>query len=119
MTVTFSAYIPGSVGGVCSPAQLDINMNIRNAVMVCEALGIDLNDVGWCGSMTAADFQGRVLMALAVAPVDEGMPAYEHPGPGATMIEGARIPGYLQERLGQLRELADWAVANNAEISFG
>jgi hypothetical protein len=35
------------------------------------------------------------------------------------MIEGARSPGYLQERLGQLRELADWAVANNAEISFG
>lgn len=119
MSVTFSAYVPGSVGGVCSPEELDINMNIRNAATVCDALGIDLNELGWSGSMAAADFQGRVLMALAVAPVDEGMPSYEHPGPGATMIEGARSPGYLQERLGQLRELADWAVANNAEISFG
>lgn len=108
MSVTFTA----SQG---APDELDVNMNNRNAAMVCEALGIEL-DPDWCGEMDAADFQGRVLMALALSPADEGMPSYEHAGPGARMVEGARRPGYLQERLGQLHELAAWAVGHGAEV---
>ena len=102
-----------------APEDLIINMCNGNAVRVTEALGIDLEDEGWCGSMSAKDFLGRVVMALALAPVDEGMPSYDHVGPGARMIEGARRPGYLQERLGQLHELAQWAVANEAEVWYG
>lgn len=108
--------------------ELSVNMSNANAATVCATLGVDLEDWGWCGSLTAEDFLGRVLVALAIQPADEGVPAHEVPFgvPGrpawtgeARFIECGRAPGYIQERLGQLRELADWAVANGTEISFG
>lgn len=110
MSVTFTANN--------APEALAINMNNRNAALVAEALGITLFDDehDGTGEMAAADFQGRVLLALAVAPTDEGMPAYEHTGPGARMVEGARRPGYLQDRLQELHALATWAVAHAAEV---
>lgn len=111
---------------------LAVNMANGNAAQVCAALGIDLAAEGWCGSLPAADFLGRVLLALAISPADEGMPSHDlQPGDdagpllgivgegGPRIIQGARHPGYLQDRLTQLRELADWAVAHDAEISFG
>jgi hypothetical protein len=107
MTVTFTA--------AGSPDDLDVNMSNRNAALVCQTLGIEL-DPDWCGEMPALDFQGRVLMALAVAPTDEGMPSYEHVGPGARMIEGARRAGYTQERLGQLHDLAVWAARRDVAV---
>lgn len=120
MSVTFSGWkFINEIESISSPEDLDINMNNRNAALVSESLGIDLNTEGWCGSTTAEDFLGRVLMALAITPADEGMPSYEVPGTGARMIEGARNPGYVQERLGQLHTLALWAVENDAEITWG
>jgi hypothetical protein len=107
MSVTFTAQ--------AAPEDMDVNMSNRNAAFVADALGISL-DPDWCGSMPATDFQGRVLTALALAPKDEGMPSYEVPGPGARMIEGARHPGDLQDRLRQLHTLAQWAVAHGAEV---
>lgn len=109
MSVTFTA------AGTDELFELDVNMSNSNAAMVAAALGFSL-DPDWVGEMEARDFQGRVLLALAISPADEGMPSYEHVGPGARMIEGARRPGYLQERLGQLHELASWAVDHGALI---
>jgi hypothetical protein len=127
MSVTFTAatrtFMPEFNADVLMsiPAaeDLSVNMSNANAARVCETLGIDLDEEGWCGSLPAADFLGRVLMALAVLPVDAGVPWHEVPGPGARMIECGRPEGYTQDRLGQLRELADWAVAHDAEIDFG
>ena len=111
--------------------ELEVNMSNSNAAVVCATLGIDLEEWGWCGSLPAADFLGRVLIAPAVSPVDAGVPAHRlQPGDsagvfgtvvegGPTFIECGRREGYTQERLDQLRELADWAIAHNAEISFG
>lgn len=99
---------------------LSVNMSNSNAARVCASLGIDLDAEGWCGSLDAADFLGRVLLALAVDPVDAGRPATVDAAPGrATFIDCGRPQGYTQERLSQLRELADWAIAHDAVISFG
>jgi hypothetical protein len=109
MSVTFMAQD--------APDALCINMCNRNAALVCDALGIELAP-DWCGDMKAGDFQGRILLALAISPTDEGMPSYEHntePGT-ARVIEGSRPAGYLQERLSQLRSLADWAVEHDTEV---
>lgn len=133
MSVTFSA--EGLLPGVCpidggwAPNPLEVNMSNVNAAAVCAALGIDLDAEGWCGSLPAQDFLGRVLVALAIAPVDEGMPSHvlqpgDDAGPllgivgenGPTIIQGARRPGHLQERLDQLRQLADWAVVHDADV---
>lgn len=109
MSVTFTAQ--------AAPDDLDVNMCNRNAAFVADALGITL-DPDWCGEMEPGDFQGRVVLALALAPSDDGMPSYEHiTAPGqARMVEGSRHPGYLQERLGQLYELAAWAVSHGAQV---
>ena len=126
MSVTFTAasrtfsveFNADVIRSLPAAEELSVNMSNSNAAHVCDALGIDLAEWGWCGSLGAEDFLGRVLMALAVLPVDAGVPAHEVPGPGARVVECGRSEGYAQERLGQLRELADWAVAHQAEISF-
>ncbi len=121
MSVSFNAYIKTgeNISDVAfAPDDLDVNMCNRNAMFVCEALGIELAP-DWCGDMSAEDFQGRVVMALALAPVDEGMPSYEHVGTGARMIEGERPAGYLQERLSQLHKLAAWAIEHDAQVTWG
>ena len=119
-TRTFSADFGADViMSIPAAEELEINMSNSNAFRVCGTLGIDLEAEGWCGSLPADDFLGRVLLALAIEPVDAGVPAHELPGIGPRWIECGRPEGYAQERLGQLRELADWAIAHGAEISFG
>jgi hypothetical protein len=134
MSVTFTAgtrawhdEFQADLLSTTSPEDIEVNMSNSNAHAVALTLGIDL-DPDWCGSMPAEDFLGRVLVALAISPIDEGMPSYQMaPGDdagvfgivregGPTFIQGARHPGYLQGRLYQLHELATWAVANGAEI---
>lgn len=113
MSVTFTAAgVPQDDEGW---SELDVNLSNSNAAMVAATLGISM-DPDWSGEMEARDFQGRVLMALAISPADEGMPAYDVPGSGARMIEAGRRPGYLQERLGQLHQLAQWAVDHGALV---
>lgn len=112
-----------------SPEELAVNMANGNAARVTEALGIVL-DSEWCGEMAAEGFLGRVLMALALSPADEGMPSFEMKAGddagifgiidenGPRVIQGARRPCYLQDRLTELHELADWAVSNGALIMW-
>lgn len=127
MSVTFSAatrtfnadFNADVIMSLPEAEHLEINMSNTNAVVVCGALGIDLEDEGWCGSLPAQDFLGRVLLALAIQPADEGIPSHELPTGGVRWVECGRRPGYTQERLVQLHELAEWAVAHGAEIDFG
>lgn len=131
MSVTFSAEgLPPGVGedGEWDFNELEVNMSNVNAVRVAETLGFRLDpdhDGDLFGAMDATEFMGHVLVGLALAPADEGMPAHElAPGdPGrpawagdARWIEGGRHAGYMQDRLEQLRGLAQWAVDNNAKV---
>jgi hypothetical protein len=112
MSVTFGA------NGI--PAELEVNMNNRNAAFVAESLAISL-DPDWNGDMDASDFQGRVVIALGIAPSDEGMPSYEHnrnPG-NCRIIEGSRPAGYLQDRLNDLHAIAVWATENDQLVWWG
>lgn len=92
-----------------------VNMCNRNACFVAAALGILPVDGELWGSTSPADFLGRVMLAQAVSPADEGVPGYAHPGTGGRFIEGDRPSGYLQDRLVQLRDLADWAIAHGRD----
>jgi hypothetical protein len=127
MSVTFTAatrtYRPefgANVLVACPEAEdLEINVSSANAVVLCDTLGINLAEEGWCGSLPAEDFLGRVLLALAIQPSDEGIPAHELPTGGVRWVECGRRPGYIQDRLAQLHELAAWAVAHGAVVDFG
>jgi len=108
----------------------DTNTSNANAVGVLVALGLatfesDFADI-CCGSCPTADFMGRVLLALALSPTDEGTTtvAYRQGdsvmGAGATVYDLGRSAGYLQVKLQALRKIAQWALDNDrAEIVWG
>lgn len=105
----------GWVTAVVAEEAPEVNVSNLNARYLLDALG--LNDGGdLCGTATGEDFLGRILMALAVAPVDEGVPAHAVPGAGARWVECGRRPGYLQEVLGWLHEVAEWAIAHDRKV---
>jgi hypothetical protein len=90
-----------------------VNFHNEGAGRVLEVLGFTPDpEEGLVGACEVDDFLGRVMVALAAAPEDEGMPAFDmFPGaPGARMIQAAREPGDLQRRLRQLRDLAESAI---------
>jgi hypothetical protein len=101
-------------------ADPSVNMSNTNAYLLLSSLGFG-DDAPAYGSVSADDFLGRVLMALAVAPQDEGIPSYQVTGNGisATYYEGGRSSGYIQHRLDQLRTVAEFARANNTDVSWG
>jgi hypothetical protein len=127
MSVTFSAakrtfhaaFGADVLMDVPAAEDLSINMSNTNAHRISATLGIDLEAEGWAGSLSAEDFLGRVLLALAIEPADEGIPSHEVPTGGVRWVECGRPAGYAQERLTQLHALAQWAVDHGAEIAFG
>jgi hypothetical protein len=73
-----------------------------------------------CGSTTPDDFLGRVLMALAVAPEDPGIPAQDVSSPGsARVVDFGRRAGYLQDRLANLLSIVTFAKERNLDICWG
>lgn len=99
----------------------EANFANTNAIHLLQTLGLAPTPLTpdadvYCGTIDAEDFLGRVLIALAVAPVDEGIPAHEVPGPGAQFIDCGRRPGYTQEALAHLRDVADFAVARGRKV---
>ncbi len=69
------------------------------------------------GTATAEDFLGRVLIALARTPVDEGRPASVDPA-HPRHIEGARNPGRFQVILDELHNLAEWCRARDRLVQW-
>jgi hypothetical protein len=79
-----------------------VDMSDSNAGRVLDALGYGTGAMDHFDG--AEPFLGRVLIALGLEPADEGVPAHQD---GPRWTEGGRRPGYLQERLEDLRALAE------------
>jgi hypothetical protein len=100
-------------------AEPEVNMSNSNAYDLMDVLGLipeegNFDDV-CVGSMKAEDFLGRVVVARGLAPVSpERLPEQD-----GIMIYAGRREGYVQERLEQLQEVADWAIANKREVVWG
>ena len=94
-------------------AAQSINLSNGNAVGVLDLLGYTGEEM--YGESDAEDFLGRVLMALAVAPADEGRPTFQD---GITVYGGTE-PGYKQNRLRQLHELALSASRAGTSVVWG
>jgi hypothetical protein len=107
MTVTFAPATIALAGGD-EVDEVGVNLANTNAARILEVLGFhdDVAAGDLVGGMLAPEFLGRVLMALAVEPADEGLPGAALPGPGALWIDCGRRPGYIQEQLGRLHDLA-------------
>lgn len=98
-------------------ADPSVNMSNTNALHLLDTLGFPERE--YVGSTDAEDFLGRILLALAVAPHDAGIPSHVVPGPGATVINGGREDGYTQRRLEQLRTLAEFARLHRVNVTWG
>jgi hypothetical protein len=107
MTVTFSAYDEQSETFASDADDMDVNMSNANARHLLDALGLDTDDL--TGHVPAETFEGAVLLALAINPADEGIPAHELVPGRPNVIDCGRRPGYTEERLGELRTLAAFA----------
>lgn len=94
-----------------------VNMSNGNAAHLLATLGFDTDEL--LGSTSAEDFLGRVLVALAVAPIDAGIPAHDISEGGAQVVNCGRPEGYTQHRLDQLRTLAEFARSHDANVSWG
>lgn len=94
-----------------------LNASNANAAELLSALGVPGEP---CGSLPADDFLGRVLTALAVAPSDPGRPVTVVDTPGtARHYDMGRRPGYLQDKLTDLRAVAEWARDHGREVVWG
>jgi hypothetical protein len=116
-------------------SEAEVNLSNLNASGLLDLLGIQVGEdfsERCCGSMSADDLLGRVLIAQAIMPADEGLPVYKMTGSdysgqsgllggllsglaqaeaegvsGPTIWSGGRSAGYFDERLAQVRELAE------------
>jgi hypothetical protein len=119
-------------GGVVEPLHclplVPVNVANAKAGLLLEALGLPVDPDG--GQCDAEDFHARVLLALALAPADAGMPSRvllpgETAGPflvadgGPTFIDGGRRPGWLQDHLTMLIEVAEIARLTGQPVSWG
>jgi hypothetical protein len=105
------------VAAVYAEPLVEVNLANSNARGILELLGYDDNDL--CGHADADEFLGRVLVAMAIAPRDLCTPTSEElGGSGARIIMCGRPEGYHQRVLGDLRELAEYAVARGVSISW-
>jgi hypothetical protein len=78
-------------------------------------LGIRFTGLDMYGQDAAESFLGRVLLALAVSPADEGMPAHEV---AHNVTEGGRGAGYLQRVLADLHELAAYCATQGTDVAW-
>lgn len=67
------------------------------------------------GQMDAEEFLGRVLVAVALAPADSGADGYW----SGRWFHGGRHAGDLQQRLGELRLLAEWCHQRGRQVAWG
>jgi hypothetical protein len=105
-------------------AGLPVNVSNANAGTILAALGLD--PVELCGCLPGVDFLGRVLVAVAVEPYDEGVApaAYQGGilgfdlGVAGTFVDCGRRPGYLQDKLTVLGRLADYAADRALDVAW-
>lgn len=85
--------------------------------------GVPSRDPMLCGDMggdsSAEDFLGRVCLAMGMTGHDEGVPGSVLPSDGgARFVDCGRREGYGDERLEQLRKLAEWCVKNDRRVCW-
>ncbi|GAA2107921.1 hypothetical protein [Streptomyces synnematoformans] len=101
MSVTFTADGHGE----------PVNMANANAAVVLDVLGLTES----CGDEDPEQFLGRVLVAVAITPDDEGRPAETR----GRFTDCGRPVGYLQRRLADLRGLAEHALRSGLRVTWG
>ena len=98
-----------------------LQVSNTNGLRLLESLGLSTpEEPQYFGTVSAEDFLGRTLIALALEPTDEGIPLVDSiTSGGARLIECGRPVGYLQQKLEMLRDVITFAQKHNSNISWG
>lgn len=96
----------------------EVQMSNTNAATLLAVLGLavgeDFSD--YCtGSVSAEDLMGRILIAQAVNPADEGTASFAE----GNMVTCGRNAGYTEGKLGQLASVAEYASQRCLTIQWG
>lgn len=105
-----------------------INMSNTNSLDLFDALGLNTCSVDaygktivespWDGgSVPAADFMGRVLLAMAVMQSDSGQSEIGRVESASDVICAQRL-GYVNGRLADMHQLAEFAVARSLPVNW-
>jgi hypothetical protein len=93
-----------------------VNVSNLNAREILSVLGVTKADdeeyLELCGSMPAEQFAGSVLLGIAVNPTDAGAPVVDE----GNFVECGREVGYVDARLTELREVAEYALTHNLNV---
>lgn len=90
----------------------EVQLSNTNAYMLLESLGLTGKIFG---QIPSEEFAGRVLLAMALLPSDDGMETFQE----GNIVYGGRQPGYTQVKLAKLIELSNWAMKHKAEVTWG
>jgi hypothetical protein len=89
-----------------------------NAFRLLEVLGVVGEE--WCGEFDPEDLLGRILVAQAVYPGDPGaLPETSHGVQGATLVYCGRKAGYVEEKLGALVDVVEYAQTHGLKVQWG
>ncbi|WP_052362783.1 hypothetical protein [Gordonia alkanivorans] len=87
-----------------------------NARGLLDRLGLPGDD---SGSVDSTDLIGRILLAQALCGPDEGVPSSVAPRKsGPTLVEGGRLPGYYDDVLTRLVNVATWAMTHARPVTW-
>lgn len=89
----------------------EVNVSNTNAAILLDVLGFPADDL--CGEVPADEFLHRVITTLVLAPDDVGIPTRQI---SDRLIVGGRSAGYIQDRLTQLHDLAQWCIEHNRSV---
>ena len=99
-------------------AEPEVQMSNANAVTLLDVLGVQVGEdfSDRCsGSLSAEDFLGRVLIAQGLNPSDAGSDTITD----GNAVYCGRAVGYTDAKLDSMRQVAEWAVANERQIVWG
>jgi len=100
---------------VRSLSAFEVNVSNSNAFALLDRLGIEAD---YCGTMTAEDFLGRTMVAN-VGRFDDGIESTTERGQGgATIIDCGLRPGYFEDRMSSLAELASAAATRGLLVAW-
>lgn len=120
MSITFAPLQPETIGGEILMVQngahpTAVNVSNTNVSHLLETLGLDPMQKDGC--IPGDDMLGRVLTAIATTDGDTGVEPNAEDSNGR-VIDCGRRAGYTEDRLAELRDLAQFAYDNSAWVGW-
>lgn len=92
-----------------------VDLTGANAGNLLRIIGLYEEGGDMVGSLSGAEFAGRVAQARVRERMDAGVPAKQT----GVMIDCGRTPGYVQERLDQLQAVGNFAWDKGVSVTWG